>query len=78
MTGDTTVGGTGRFDIRNVEGVGAYLSTGGNAYKLTKKGVNQFSLVGVAVDAALTEVDVQRRYLSVSRPPARWATRPIP
>jgi autotransporter-associated beta strand protein len=59
MTGDTTVGGTGRFDIRNVVGNDASLSTGGNPYKLTKKGPNQFSLVGVAVDAALGDIDVQ-------------------
>lgn len=58
MTGDATVGGTGRFDIRNVGG-NASLSTGGNAYKLTKKGPNQFSLVGVAVDPALGDIDVQ-------------------
>ena len=58
MTGDATVGGTGRFDIRNVGG-NASLSTGGNAYKLTKKGPNQFSLVGVEVDPALGDVDVQ-------------------
>lgn len=58
MTGDATVGGTGRFDIRNVEGIAA-LDTGGHAYKLTKKGANQFSLVGVTVDPALGEVDIQ-------------------
>ncbi|HWH72010.1 MAG TPA: autotransporter-associated beta strand repeat-containing protein, partial [Candidatus Sulfotelmatobacter sp.] len=58
MTGDATVGGTGRFDIRNLEGI-AFLNTGGNPYKLTKKGPNQFSLVGVVVDPALGEVDVQ-------------------
>ncbi|HEY5915366.1 MAG TPA: autotransporter-associated beta strand repeat-containing protein, partial [Verrucomicrobiae bacterium] len=58
MTGNTTVGGTGRFDIRNIGG-DAFLNTGGNGYKLTKKGPNQFSLVGVAVDSALGDVDVQ-------------------
>lgn len=58
MTGDATVGGTGRFDIRNIGG-NASLSTGGNAFKLTKKGPNQFSLVGVEVDPALGDVDVQ-------------------
>ncbi len=58
MTGNATVGGTGRFDIRNVGG-NASLSTGGNPFKLTKKGPNQFSLVGVAVDDALGDIDVQ-------------------
>jgi len=59
MTGDTTVGGTGRFDIRNLAGP-AYLSTGGQPFKLIKKGVNQFSLVGVEVDPALAEVEVEQ------------------
>ena len=58
MTGNATIGGLQRFDIRNVEGV-ASLSTGGNAYNLTKIGTNQFSLVGVVVDPALGEVDVR-------------------
>jgi autotransporter-associated beta strand protein len=58
MTGDLTIGGTGRFDIRNVEST-ASLSTGGNPFKLTKKGPNQFSLVGVNVDPMLGEIDVQ-------------------
>lgn len=57
MTGNTTVGGTGRFDIRNLGG-NAYLNTGGNPYKLTKKGANQFTLVGVATDSALGDIDV--------------------
>ncbi|MBN2506720.1 MAG: immunoglobulin domain-containing protein [Verrucomicrobia bacterium] len=58
MTGDATVGGSGRFDIRGVPG-DTFLNTGGNAYNLTKKGPAQFSLVGVTVDAALGDIDVQ-------------------
>ena len=56
LTGNTTFGGTGRWDIR---GTGPTLDTGGNAYNLTKVGTNQFTLVGVSVDAALANIDVQ-------------------
>jgi autotransporter-associated beta strand protein len=63
LAGNTTVGGTGRWDIR---GTGATLSTGGKAYDLTKVGFNQqFSLVGVTVDPALGNIDVQAGLFSV-------------
>jgi fibronectin-binding autotransporter adhesin len=55
LTGDTTFGGTGRWDIR---GGLASLSTGGNAYNLTKVGNNQISIVGVTVDSALANINV--------------------
>ena len=55
LTGDTTFGGTGRWDIR---GTGATLSTGGSAFNLTKTGTNQVSLVGTAVDAALANITI--------------------
>lgn len=56
LAGDTTVGGTGRWDIRaNPSGS---LSTGGNAYNLTKVGNNQFSLVDLVVDPALGDINV--------------------
>ncbi len=58
LTGDTTFGGGGRWDIR-ANGVPlASLSTGGNAYNLTKISTNQFSLVSVAVDPALADINV--------------------
>lgn len=57
MTGDATVGGTGRFDIRGTP-ADSFLSTGGQPYKLTKVGPAQFSLVNVTVDSALGDVDV--------------------
>jgi fibronectin-binding autotransporter adhesin len=65
LSGDTTFGGTGRWDIRNTGGLVASLSTGGNAYNLTKAGQNQFSLVGVEVDAALANINVQQGMFSV-------------
>ncbi len=61
LTNDTTFGGTGRWDIR---GGTAQLLTGGNAYNLTKIGTNQISLVGVNVDAALGNINVQAGLLS--------------
>ena len=65
MTGDATVGGTGRFDIRNLGNPVTRLSTGGNAYNLTKIGSAQFSLVGVTVDPALGDINVNEGTFSV-------------
>jgi autotransporter-associated beta strand protein len=69
LNGDTYFGGSstgafnsGRWDIR---GTGAYLSTGGNPYTLTKAGNNQVSLVGVTVDPALGNVVVNSGILSL-------------
>ena len=61
MTNNTTFGGTGRWDIR---GGLAQLQTGGNPYNLTKVGTNQISLVGVNVDGALANINVQSGTLS--------------
>lgn len=57
LTGDTTFGGTGRWDIRG--NPTAALATGGNGYKLTKTGANQVGLVSVNVDPALGDIDVE-------------------
>lgn len=62
LAGDTTFGGSGRWDIR---GTGATLSTGGQPYNITKIGANQVSLVGVAVDSALGNIDVQGGIFSI-------------
>ena len=62
LAGNISFGGNARWDIR---GTGAALSTGGNAYNITKIGVNQVSLVGVAVDPALGNVDVQGGIFSI-------------
>lgn len=62
LTADTTFGGTGRWDIR---GGLATLSTSGNAYNLTKAGNNQISLVGVTLDSALANINVNAGTLSV-------------
>lgn len=62
MTGNTTIGTSGaRWDLRSPSGnpAGSSLSTGGNAYNLTKVGAQFFGLVGTAVDPMLANVDVQ-------------------
>ena len=56
LAGDTTFGGTARWDMR---GSSPSLSTGGNSYNITKVGTNQVSLVGVLVDPMLGNVDIQ-------------------
>ena len=61
LMGDTTVGGTGRLDIRQrATAAPATLSTMGNPYTLTKTGPNMFGLVAVTVDSALGEILVQQ------------------
>lgn len=61
LTGDTTIGGTGRWDLR---GTGATLGTSGNAYNLTKTGSNQISLVGASVDSALGNININQGVLA--------------
>jgi autotransporter-associated beta strand protein len=56
LEGHTTFGCSNRWDIR---GGAASLSTGGLPYNLIKIGPDQFSLVGVLVDAALADITVQ-------------------
>jgi autotransporter-associated beta strand protein len=57
LTGDATLGGSGRWDIR---GSGAVLSTGGNSYNLTKTGANQVSLVATSVDSKLANIGINQ------------------
>jgi autotransporter-associated beta strand protein len=61
LTGDTTLGGSGRWDVR---GSGAILSTGGNAYNLTKTGASQICFVATNVDAALGAIAINQGILS--------------
>jgi hypothetical protein len=61
LTGDTTLGGIGRWDVR---GTGATLDTDGNAYNLTKTGTNQISFVGTNVDAALGNITINQGTLA--------------
>jgi poly(beta-D-mannuronate) lyase len=64
LAGDTTIGGTHRWDLRASGGTSgdpttASLSTSGNAFNLTKTGVNFFGLCSATVDPALGNVNVQ-------------------
>ncbi len=61
LTGDATFGGTGRWDIR---GTGAKLSTGSNAFNLTKIGTNQVSFVGATIDPALANININQGVLA--------------
>ena len=62
LAGNTTFGGNARWDIR---GTGANLSTGGNAYNITKIGGAQVSLVATTVDPALGNIDIQQGTFSI-------------
>jgi autotransporter-associated beta strand protein len=66
LTGNTTVGGAGRWDLRPAGGspdtagfAYASLSTGGQPYSLTKIGANFIGIVSANVDPALATVNVQ-------------------
>jgi fibronectin-binding autotransporter adhesin len=67
LAGDTTFSAATRWDIRApVTSIPtAALSTTGHPYKLTKIGANAFSLVGVAVDPTLGDIEVQEGIFSV-------------
>ena len=57
-----------RWDLRSSttsDANGARLSTGGQAYNLTKVGINQVGIVGATVDPALGNIDVQNGILSI-------------
>ncbi|MBW8863349.1 MAG: autotransporter-associated beta strand repeat-containing protein, partial [Verrucomicrobia bacterium] len=68
MVGDTTVGGSGRFDLRSAttsDSSLSSLSTGGQPYKLTKVGPVAFGLIGCTVDPQLGNIDVQGGLISI-------------
>lgn len=69
LVGDTTFGGTGRWDLRSdpATAANAWLLTGGQPFKLTKVGTNLVSLVGVQTDPALAEIEVREGTLGVER-----------
>jgi len=63
LAGDTTFGGSARWDLRAPTGGGAALLTtpAGSPFNLTKVGANQISLVSVTnIDAALGDIDIQQ------------------
>lgn len=68
LAGHVTFGGLGAWNTDPVLNVGlwtlrASLSTGNQSYNLAKAGPNQVTLAGVAVDAALGDIDVQQGLL---------------
>lgn len=69
LAGDTTFGGTGRWDLRSPGSTTgdpstAGLITGGQPFNLTKVGTNAVNIVTVAVDPALANIDIQQGVLS--------------
>ncbi len=82
LVGDTTFGGqstiasnanypgapnAGRWDMTGSTATLAQVSTGGNAYKLTKVGNNQISFVGVQIDSALGDVDIKQGIINLQQ-----------
>jgi autotransporter-associated beta strand protein len=67
LAGDVTLGGSGRWDIRNTGGTASLSTSPANsAYKITKVGANQVSLVGVtSIDPALGDIDIQQGEFAV-------------
>ena len=69
MTGDTTLGGTGRWDFNNPSAVSTSPGLRGNGFNLTKVGPNQISLYNANTngwfwDTALGNVEIQAGILS--------------
>lgn len=64
LTGNATLGGSARWDLRGVNGAGA-LNTGGQPHSLTKTGANTIAVNNVTVDTALGNIAVQQGVLSV-------------
>jgi autotransporter-associated beta strand protein len=68
LANDSTIGGSGRWDLRastTSDPSLASLSTLGQPRKLTKVGPNQVSIVGVTVDSAMGDIDIQGGTLSM-------------
>jgi autotransporter-associated beta strand protein len=67
LAGNATFGGTNRWDLRNTGGTASLnTSPAGSAFKITKVGTNQVSLVGVTViDAAFGDIDVKEGTFAV-------------
>ena len=65
LAGDTTFGGTGRWDLRGSSTSPALLNLNGGGYNLTKVGSNEVALVYCSVDPTLGNVDVQQGELAI-------------
>ena len=64
LSGNTTLGGNSRWDIRLFSGVGT-LSSFGQPYVLTKTGPNTIGLADISVDAALGNLAILQGVLSI-------------
>jgi fibronectin-binding autotransporter adhesin len=60
LSGDTTFGGTGRWDIRyNGSDLGVLGTTDGLSHNITKVGTNIVALVDVTIDPNIGNIDIQ-------------------
>ncbi len=60
LTGDTTFGGSGRWDIRfSGNNLATLNGDGADPFKITKVGTNIVALVDVSVDQSLGDIDIQ-------------------
>jgi fibronectin-binding autotransporter adhesin len=75
MTADTTLGGPGRWDIRESSS-GANDASLTGAFKLIKVNTNQFSLVGVVADT-IDDIIVQQGLFSIERGTSLGSTHSI-
>jgi autotransporter-associated beta strand protein len=67
LTGDTSLGGSGDWDIRNSSGSAAIADAQlAGAYNLTKVGTNTITLRGVVIDPGLGNINVQAGELHVT------------
>ena len=68
MTGDTTLGGTGRWDFNNPTALTTAPGLHGNGFNLTKVGPNQISLYNANPnwfwDTALSQIDIREGIMS--------------
>lgn len=59
LAGDTTFGGSGRWDVRGSSTTPGSLNLNSGGYNITKVGTNEVALVYTSVDPTLGNVDIQ-------------------
>lgn len=66
LIGDTTLGGSGRWDVRGaIKGMASgTLSSGSGAFNLNKMGSNRITLADLVFDPAIADIDIQQGTLA--------------
>ncbi len=65
LSGDTTFGGSGRWDVRGSTSTPGSLNLNGGGFNITKVGTNEVALVYTLVDSTLGNIDVQQGEFAV-------------